>query len=29
MAFTLVVRTLYNKPTRHQTGALECLLHGG
>jgi len=21
-----VVRTLYNKPTRHQTGALECLL---
>ena len=26
---TFVVRTLYNKPTRHQTGALECLLHGG
>jgi hypothetical protein len=25
---TLVVRTLYNKPTRHQTGAVECLLHG-
>jgi hypothetical protein len=26
---TFVVRTLYNKPTRHQTGALECLLDGG
>jgi hypothetical protein len=26
---TFVVRTFYNKPTRHQTGALECLLHGG
>jgi hypothetical protein len=26
---TFVVGTLYNKPTRHQTGALECLLHGG
>jgi hypothetical protein len=26
---TLVVRTLYNKTTRHQTGALECLVHGG
>jgi hypothetical protein len=25
---TFVVRTLYNKPTRHQTGAVECLLHG-
>ena len=25
---TLVVRTLYNNPTRHQTGAVECLLHG-
>src|SRR6185369_17813956 len=25
---TFVVRTLYNKSTRHQTGALECLLHG-
>ncbi|WGD50321.1 transposase [Bradyrhizobium sp. CB1650] len=25
---TLVARTLYNKPTRHQTGAMECLLHG-
>lgn len=25
---TLVVSTLYNKPTRHQTGAAECLLHG-
>jgi hypothetical protein len=26
--FTFAVRTLYNKPTRHQTGAVECLLHG-
>jgi hypothetical protein len=26
---TFVVRTFYNNPTRHQTGALECLLHGG
>src|SRR6516165_7568573 len=25
---TFVVRTLHNKPTRHQTGAVECLLHG-
>lgn len=25
---TLVARTLYNKPTRHRTGAVECLLHG-
>ena len=25
---TLVARILYNKPTRHQTGAVECLLHG-
>jgi hypothetical protein len=24
----LVVRTFNNKPTRHQTGAVECLLHG-
>ena len=24
--FTLVTRTLYNKPTRHQIGAVECLL---
>jgi hypothetical protein len=24
---TFVIRTLYNKPTRHQTGAVECLLH--
>jgi hypothetical protein len=24
----LETRTLYNEPTRHQTGALECLLHG-
>ena len=24
----VVVRTLYNKPTRHQAGAVECLLHG-
>src|ERR1700688_3629175 len=24
----IVVRILYNKPTRHQTGAVECLLHG-
>jgi hypothetical protein len=24
----LVARTIYNKPTRHQTGAVECLLHG-
>src|SRR5882757_2063222 len=26
---TFVVRTFYNKPARHQAGALECLLHGG
>jgi hypothetical protein len=26
---TFVVRSFYNKPTRQQTGALECLLHGG
>jgi hypothetical protein len=25
---TLVARTIYNKPTRHQTGAVQCLLHG-
>jgi hypothetical protein len=25
---TFEVRILYNKPTRHQTGAVECLLHG-
>jgi hypothetical protein len=25
---TFVVRTLYNKPTRHLAGAMECLLHG-
>ena len=25
---TFVARTLYNKPTRHQTGAVECLLRG-
>ena len=25
---TFVVRTPYNKPTRHQTGAVECLPHG-
>jgi hypothetical protein len=25
---TFEVRTLYNKPTRHQIGALECVLHG-
>ncbi|MGY4362746.1 hypothetical protein ACVW0J_009239 [Bradyrhizobium sp. i1.7.7] len=25
---TFLVSTLYNKPTRHQTGAVECLLHG-
>jgi hypothetical protein len=25
---TFAVRTLYNKPTRHQTGAVERLLHG-
>jgi hypothetical protein len=25
---TFEVRTLYNKPTRHQIGALECLPHG-
>ncbi|WGS17357.1 MULTISPECIES: hypothetical protein [unclassified Bradyrhizobium] len=27
-AANLVARTLYNKSTRHQTGAVECLLHG-
>jgi Periplasmic binding protein len=26
--FPWKVSTLYNKPTRHQTGAVECLLHG-
>jgi hypothetical protein len=25
---TFEARTLYNKPTRHQSRALECLLHG-
>ena len=25
---TFVICTLYNKPTRHETGAVECLLHG-
>jgi hypothetical protein len=25
---TFEARTLYNKPTRHQSKALECLLHG-
>jgi hypothetical protein len=28
IAFIFLVSTLYNKPTRHQTGAVECLLHG-